>query len=92
MNPKQVIDAKTMHEMNSAALGLTISQSLARWIEQINKNAELRVEAIAAACNPLAVELAIELINKNPIVVAKITTTAMNIVNFHGLSPACKAV
>ena len=92
MNPKQVIDAKTMHEMNSAALGLTRSHSLARWIEQISKNAELRVEAMAAACSPLAVELDIELINKNPIVVAKITTTAMNIVNFQGFSPACKAV
>ena len=30
MNPKQVIDAKIIHEMNSAALCLTISHSLAR--------------------------------------------------------------
>ena len=30
MNPKQVIDAKIIHEMNSAALCLKISHSLAR--------------------------------------------------------------
>ena len=30
MNPKQVIDAKIIHEMNSAALCLTISHSFAR--------------------------------------------------------------
>ena len=92
MNPKQVIDAKQIVEISSILRCLMITHNLAKWIEANRRNAEERVEAIAAPYNPYFGELANELMSKNPSTVAKATTVAIKIVNIHGFFPAWRAV
>ena len=48
-NPKQVIDTKVTAAKKSVFLCRTISHNLAKWSDEKSRNAEVNVDAMAAA-------------------------------------------